>query len=89
MVSNTITITHAVGLHARPATLFAQTAQKFSSEITVSLNGKTVNAKSLLSVLSLGAMQGSKIVIKADGADCEDALAALCQLVNDNFGEQQ
>ncbi|MCB2209964.1 HPr family phosphocarrier protein [bacterium] len=87
MVSNTITITHAVGLHARPATLFAQMAQSYDSEIAVTFDGKTVNAKSLLSLLSLGAMQGSCIDINAEGDDGEDAVAALSELVKDNFCE--
>jgi phosphotransferase system HPr (HPr) family protein len=87
MVSNNVTINHAVGLHARPATLFAQTAQKFNAEITVSFNGRTVNAKSLLNLLSLGIMQGATIAIHADGADGKDALVALSQLVSNNFGE--
>lgn len=87
MVSNNVTITHAVGLHARPATLFAQMAQNYDAEITVTFNGKTVNAKSLLSLLSLGAMQGACIAINADGDDGEDAVSALSQLVADNFGE--
>ena len=87
MASNIVTINHSAGLHARPATLFAQTAQKYTSEITVTINEKTVNAKSLLSLLSLGVVQGSQITINAIGDDCDDALTELCALVADNFGE--
>ena len=87
MASNIVTINHSAGLHARPATLFAQTAQKYTSEITVTMNEKTVNAKSLLSLLSLGVVQGSQITINAIGDDCDNALTALCTLVANNFGE--
>jgi phosphocarrier protein len=87
MVSNIVTINHTAGLHARPASLFTQTAQQYASEISVSFEGKTVNAKSLISLLSLGVVQGSQIIINAIGDDGDDALMALCALVADNFGE--
>jgi phosphotransferase system HPr (HPr) family protein len=85
MVSENVTIQHEVGLHARPAALFVQTAQKFASKITVSYNEKTVNAKSILGLLSLGALTGAEISIQAEGEDSSTALAALCNLVNTNF----
>ena len=78
-------INHPVGLHARPASLFVKVAKKYNAEILVSCNEKQVNAKSILSVLSLGANKGSKIVIKAQGSDAQDALAELKDLVNSNF----
>jgi phosphotransferase system HPr (HPr) family protein len=85
-----LTINHSVGLHARPAAQFVQTASQFESEITVANKTKEsdpVNAKSILSVLTLGVHQGFEIEITADGADAGDALKALEQLVADNFGE--
>ena len=84
----TVTVNHEVGLHARPASLFVQTAAKFSSEIDVMHGEKTANAKSILTVLTLGAQKGAEITIKAEGADAEEALTALAQLVLDNFGEE-
>ena len=87
MISNEITIRHAVGLHARPASLFVQTAQKFSSTVTVTRGDKTINAKSILSLLGLGVTQGTTITVTADGADEKEALAALQQLIDTNFGE--
>ena len=87
MISNTMIITNDVGLHARPATLFAKAAQKYSSTITVSCNGKSANAKSLLSVLTLGAVKDSEITISADGEDSKAALVELQDLVQNNFGE--
>jgi phosphotransferase system HPr (HPr) family protein len=80
-----LTINHTAGLHARPASLFVQTANKFSSEIIVSYSGKNVNAKSILGVLTLGAQQGAVISIRVSGADAEEALGALKELVENNF----
>ena len=88
MQEKTILITHEVGLHARPASLFVQTASKFASEIAVSCDGKTANAKSILTVLTLGAHQGSEITITAEGPDAEEAVIALVDLVESNFGEE-
>lgn len=87
MASENMIITHSAGLHARPAVLFAQAAQSYSSEITVTFNGKTANAKSLLSLLSLGIVKDSEITIDANGNDESDALQALSKLIADNFGE--
>jgi len=87
MPETTITITHEVGLHARPASMFVQTAAKYSSDIEVTHGEKTVNAKSILAVLTLGAHKDAQIIIKAEGADADEALKALEELVADNFGE--
>ncbi len=90
MRSSEILITHPVGLHARPAAEFVKTAGKFPCSITVcnlSTAGKTVNAKSILSVLTLGVQQGHIIRIETDGEKEGEALAALQELINSNFGE--
>jgi phosphotransferase system HPr (HPr) family protein len=84
----TLTIIHEVGLHARPASMFVQTAAKYGSDIEVTHGETTANAKSILGVLTLGAHKGAEIAIKAEGEDAEEALQALEQLVLDNFGEQ-
>jgi phosphotransferase system HPr (HPr) family protein len=86
-----ITVNHPAGLHARPASLFVQTANKFSSDIQVQNltdNSNLANAKSILSVLTLGVCQDHEIEITADGDDAEDALIALEALIEDNFGEE-
>jgi len=83
----TLTITHEVGLHARPASMFVQTSAKFTSDIEVTHGETTANAKSILAVLTLGAHKDSEIVIKAEGEDADEALKALEELVLDNFGE--
>jgi len=87
LITSEVHLRHPVGLHARPAKVFVQTAQKFTAKVTVTYKDKTVNAKSLLSLLSLGVTGESVIRISADGEDEADALLALEALVNDNFGE--
>ncbi len=87
MKTSDVVIKHAVGLHARPAKTFVQTAQKFTSKVTVTYKDKTVNAKSLLSLLSLGVSSAACIQIQTDGEDENEAMQALASLVEDNFGE--
>ena len=73
MVKKKVIVTHKVGLHARPASVFVQAAAKFSSDITVSCEGRNANAKSILTVLTLGAHKGAEITIAAEGEDAEEA----------------
>jgi phosphotransferase system HPr (HPr) family protein len=70
-----------VALHARPAGAFVKTALRFQSSLTVALNGKLANAKSILSVLALGAAGGSVLKLSADGDDAAAALDALATCV--------
>ena len=82
------TVNNQVGLHARPATFFIQKANEFKSSIWVEKeDDRRVNAKSLLGVLSLGIVKGTTVTLIADGADEKEAVGALVELVNDNFGE--
>lgn len=78
-------ITNEHGLHARPAAIFVQTAARFKSDITLTNlsrpGGRTVNAKSIMDVLTSGVDQGSRIELTADGEDAADAIAALQALV--------
>ncbi len=83
----TVIVTHEVGLHARPAAAFVSTAKKFQSNITVAKGETKVNAKSILSVLTLGVNQNTPITIRAEGADEQEAVKALTELVAKNFGE--
>ena len=84
-----LTIRNKVGLHARPAALFVQTATKFQCEIRVKNQDKLVNAKSILSVLSMGVKAGEEIIIDAEGTDADLALQTLQGLAESNFGEEQ
>jgi phosphotransferase system HPr (HPr) family protein len=85
-----IQITHPAGLHARPASLFVQTANKFSSNVKVKNitdESDFASAKSILGVLTLGVMQNTEIQIEAEGDDADAAINALKALIDDNFGE--
>lgn len=85
MKSIDLIIYNEVGLHARPASLFVQTANKFQSEIQVQYDSKTVNAKSILEVLTLGAGKNARLRVTADGEDEDQALNALQMLVKNGF----
>jgi phosphocarrier protein HPr len=87
MVSNEVTVQNSVGLHARPATFFIQRANEFKSSVWVEKDERRVNAKSLLGVLSLGIVKGTKISIIADGNDEEEAVKTLVELIESNFSE--
>jgi phosphotransferase system HPr (HPr) family protein len=80
-------ITNSVGLHARPAALFVQEANRFAADITVRLGDTEADAKSILDLLLLGAVQGSRVTVRAEGPDAEAALAALRALHARNFDE--
>jgi phosphocarrier protein HPr len=81
------TITNPVGLHARPASLFVQTAKKFNSTIIVRHGARQANAKSIVQVLTLAVKHGSQVTLEADGDDSDQALQALLTLIESNFGE--
>ena len=87
MISRELTINNQVGLHARPATFFIQKANEFKSSIWVEKDERRVNAKSLLGVLSLGIVKGTTVTVIADGADEEEAVNMLADLINSNFSE--
>lgn len=87
MVSKEVTVQNSVGLHARPATFFIQRANEFKSSVWVEKDERRVNAKSLLGVLSLGIVKGTKINIVADGSDQDEAVNTLVTLIESNFSE--
>ncbi|MGE6631161.1 phosphocarrier protein HPr [Bacillus sp. NPDC077027] len=77
MAQQTFKVTADSGIHARPATVLVQTASKYDADINLEYNGKTVNLKSIMGVMSLGIAKGATITISASGSDENDALAAL------------
>ncbi|MBE6956567.1 MAG: HPr family phosphocarrier protein [Ruminococcaceae bacterium] len=87
MYSKEAIVNNQVGLHARPATFFIQKANEFKSSIWVEREDRKVNAKSLLGVLSLGIIKGTAINLIADGADEQEAVEALVQLISSDFAE--
>jgi len=81
MAERKVTVQNKTGLHARPAALFVQKANQFSSDIHIVKDNKDVSAKSIMGVMSLGVAQGTDILIRAEGEDAEQAVAALAELV--------
>ena len=77
IASKKLTVKNKQGLHARPASLFVQVANRFESNITVIRDDERVNGKSIMGILMLGAEQGSQITLEADGKDADAALAEL------------
>ena len=80
-----VTIHHAAGLHARPASQFVRAASRFHSTITVRAGERQASAKSIVQVLTLGVTQGTRITITAEGDDEADVIATLVTLVATNF----
>lgn len=87
-VEKTLLLMNKVGLHARPASMFVQTAMRFRSTIDLTCNGRQVDAKRILQVLQLGAGHGAELQVRATGEDANEALAALDELVRTRFGEE-
>ena len=84
-----VMVQNQVGLHARPATFFIQKANEFKSAIWIEKEERRVNAKSLLGILSLGIVGGTGIRIIADGADEQNSVDSLVELVNSGFSEDK
>ena len=81
----TLTLKNREGLHARPAAVFVQEANKFDSEVEIEFQGMKVNGKSIIGIMSLGAFYGEDITIVARGRDEEDAIKALEELIINGF----
>jgi phosphotransferase system HPr (HPr) family protein len=81
LITKKVILNNESGLHARPAALFVQTANKFTSDIYVELKGAKVDGKSIMGVMSLGAFHGEEITLIAKGEDEKEALRELIKLV--------
>ncbi|MFA4915378.1 MAG: HPr family phosphocarrier protein [Syntrophales bacterium] len=87
--TKTFKIKNKLGLHARPAAKLVTVSSKYKSKVFFERDGKEVNGKSLLSILTLACPYGSQITIRADGIDADDAIEAIGRLIEDKFGENQ
>ncbi|MDF2547597.1 MAG: HPr family phosphocarrier protein [Anaerosolibacter sp.] len=76
----TVIIQHETGLHARPAALLMRLAEKFQSHIELEKKGRSCNAKSIMGILSMGAVKGDELIITADGSDETHAIEAIKEL---------
>jgi len=86
VIKKELTVKNKQGLHARPAALFVQIANKFDSNITVKRDEEEVNGKSIMGILMLGAEKGSVIIIEVDGPDADEALTELEKVINSEEG---
>lgn len=82
MVEKEVTVVPEEGLHARPAAKFVKTAKGYSSDIKVIKGDTEANAKSSLNLMTLGATQGDKLTIRAEGEDETEAVEALAELIS-------
>ena len=89
MRTKTVEIINERGLHARASAKFVKMASAFDAEVTVSRDGASVDARSIMGLMMLAAGIGSTIDIAAEGPEAEAALAALCELVENRFDEER
>lgn len=82
------TIQNLLGMHARAAAAFVKVANRFQADVFISKDRQTVNGKSIMGVLMLAAAKGSRVVVRVEGADAEEALQALAELIENKFGEE-
>ena len=87
MTSCQVTITNALGLHARAAARFVHTASAYRAGVRVARGTREIDGKSIMGLLLLAAARGSVITITASGADESEAVGALCALVERGFDE--
>ena len=87
-VTKNLVVQNKLGIHARPAALFAKTANRFKSDVFVEKDGETINAKSIMGLMMLAAGPGSKILVIAKGPDAAQAVQAIEELLASKFGEE-
>jgi phosphocarrier protein HPr len=84
-----IEIVNTLGLNASASAKLVQLASKYQCEVSLTRNGRRVNAKSLMGVMMLAAGKGSRVVLETDGPDETEALDAIAALIEDRFGKGQ
>jgi phosphocarrier protein HPr len=89
MIRTTIVISNKLGLHARASAKLTKLAGGYQCDVHMSRNGRRINAKSIMGVMMLAAAKGSKVMIETSGADEEQAMAALADLIAQKFGESE
>jgi phosphocarrier protein HPr len=89
VIKQKITITNKLGLHARAAAKLVHLASRFASESKLIRGTKVVNGKSIMGVMMLAANKGTEIELQVEGEDEQEAMQALCELINNRFGEKE
>ncbi|HVP69453.1 MAG TPA: HPr family phosphocarrier protein [Anaeromyxobacteraceae bacterium] len=87
-IERSFTILNSLGLHARPAAMLVQAANRFSSDVQIEKDGTSVNAKSIMGVLTLAASKGSSILVTCEGDDAAQAMEAMAKVIESGFGEK-
>ncbi len=88
VVTREVEIRNSLGIHARPAALFVQTANRFDADIIVEKDGNQVSGKSIMGLITLEASCGSRLRITAQGPDAHEALAEIQTLIENKFHEE-
>lgn len=87
MVEKILTVQNRAGIHARPAAIIAQTANKFESEVTLTRDGASINAKSIMGVIAMGAGYNTQLTLQVEGPDETEAASIIEELFNSRFEE--
>lgn len=83
-----VTVRNTLGIHVRPATNMAEAAGRFRSQVSVIKDGKAVNAKSSVELLTMAAVSGTELQIRAEGEDAQEAVDLIARLIETGFGEE-
>lgn len=89
MIQEEITVLNKLGLHARPSALLAKTAGLFRSSVTLTCGKRSVDAKSILGLMTLALARGAHLTLTVDGPDEKDAAESIRTLFTDRFGEEE
>jgi phosphocarrier protein len=87
MIEKEIEVVNRAGIHTRPAAMIVKTSAKYRSDIYLIRDGFSINAKSIIGVMTLAAEQGAKLILRVDGQDENDALSDMSELFASGFGE--
>ena len=89
IVEKTLVIKNELGLHARSAAMIVRALERYQSDVSLERDGNTVDARSLLDILTLACPKDSRVVVRADGVDAQEVVESIVKLVNDRFGEER
>ena len=88
-IEKLVTVNNPLGLHLRPADMLARAAAQFACTIEIEKDGQTIDCKSIMSILTLGAQQGTQLQLRAMGEDAQQAIAALVELFENGFDDTE
>ena len=86
-VEKTVTVCNPMGIHMRPADLLSRAAGQFQSSIEIVKDGQAIDCKSIMSILTLGARQGTQLHLRASGSDAQQVVEVLAELFDQGFDE--